>query len=117
VERYRIVQAQRLRIYLTEDDHRPGEPPLAEKLLDFFHTHGLAGASIFRAVAGIGRSGKPHITSLLRLSQALPLVVEVVDDADRMRTILPQLVALLEGTHPFSLDPVTLFQPDTNTDV
>lgn len=75
--------AKRLRIYLGESDQWRGQP-LYAVLLEKFKQEGLAGATVMRGVAGFGAHSRIHTAAILRLSQDLPLVVEVVDRAEKI---------------------------------
>jgi uncharacterized protein len=84
----RVLEGEQMmaRIFFGESDkwhHRP----LAEALLERLRKEGFAGATVFRGVAGFGAHSVIHSTHLLRLSQDLPIVVEVVDTAEHMKRL------------------------------
>ncbi len=54
-------------------------------------TEGLAGATVLRGIEGLGAHSRMHTAKILRLSQDLPIVVEIVDLADRIQEFLPFL--------------------------
>lgn len=83
-----VGPAKLLRIYIGEADKWHGRP-LSTALIERMRSEGLAGATVTRAVEGFGAASRIHTAHVLRLSQDLPLVVEVVDCADRIRRILP----------------------------
>jgi uncharacterized protein len=83
--------AKRLTVYLGESDQWHGRP-LAMVLLETLRREGLAGATLLRATGGFGAHSRIHTTTILRLSEDLPLVLEVVDAADR----IDHALALLE---------------------
>ncbi len=56
---------------------------------------GIAGATVFRGIEGFGANARLHTTRLLRLSEDLPILVEVVDEEARIRAILPELDAMV----------------------
>jgi PII-like signaling protein len=58
---------------------------------------GFSGATVLRGVAGYGGSSVYHTDKLLRLSQDLPIIVEVVEYAERIEKILPRLDEMVEG--------------------
>jgi PII-like signaling protein len=58
---------------------------------------GLAGATVLRGVLGNGRSSRVHAAKVLRLAEDLPLVVEIVDSAERIDAFLPVLSELVGG--------------------
>jgi len=71
-------RAKRLRIYFGESDQWRGRP-LYLALLDALKKQGLAGATVVRGVAGFGAHSRIHTASILRLSEDLPVVIEIVD--------------------------------------
>ncbi|MDA0365242.1 MAG: DUF190 domain-containing protein [Chloroflexi bacterium] len=83
-----------LRIYLGESD-RVGHRPLWEELLMRAREAGLGGATVMRGVAGFGQSSVIHTTKIMRLSQDLPMVVEIVDSADKIEAFRPTVEALV----------------------
>jgi PII-like signaling protein len=82
--------AQRLMIFLGESDtwhHRP----LYAEVVRRAHQAGLAGASVFRGIEGFGAANHIHTHRILSLSEHLPVVVVIVDTADRIGAFLPEL--------------------------
>jgi PII-like signaling protein len=77
-----------LRVYVGESDRWTGRP-LHEVLLLEARARGLAGATVLRGVAGFGAHSRIHTAKVLRLSEDLPIVVEIVDREDRVRAFLP----------------------------
>jgi CBS-domain-containing membrane protein len=85
-----IPLTKRLMIYLGESDvwhHQASH--LA--ILEFLKREGCAGATVVRGIAGFGASSRIHTTAILRLSMDLPVVITVVDRADRIERVLPRL--------------------------
>jgi PII-like signaling protein len=80
-----------IRVFIGESDlwHRQ---PLHVALLERLRKEGFAGATVLRGVAGFGARSVLHTTHLLRLSQDLPMVVEIVESEDR----IARLTAILE---------------------
>lgn len=78
------------RVFLGESD-RWQHRPLAVALLERLRAEGFAGATVLHGVAGFGARSVIHTTSILRLSQDLPVVVEVVDTAEQMERLVPIL--------------------------
>ena len=60
-------------------------------------TRGLAGATVLRGIEGFGAKQHLHTTRILRLSEDLPVLIDVVDLEDRVRAILPELDAMVSG--------------------
>ena len=86
----------RLQVYSTEDD-RVGHRSAAEALLEAAREDGLAGATVWRASEGYGRSGVLHTTRFPDAARGLPLVVEIVDEADKVSAFLSVVAELLPG--------------------
>jgi PII-like signaling protein len=80
--------AKMLRIYIGEADKWHGKP-LATALVERLRQEGVAGATVLRAVEGFGANSRIHSAHILRLSEDLPLVIEVVDRAERIGRVLP----------------------------
>lgn len=83
-----------LRIFIGEDDkfeHRP----LYEAIVLKARELQLAGATVLRGPIGFGHSSRLHTTKILRLSQDLPLVIEIVDTQDKIDTFLPVLDTMM----------------------
>lgn len=85
-----------MRIFIGESD-RYQNRPLHEALVEYFHRHGFAGATVLKGVAGFGANSVLHTDRLLCLSQDLPLIIEVVDSEDKIEAIIPQLEEMLQG--------------------
>ena len=83
-----------VRIYIGEADHHEGKP-LYQAIVELLRERGLAGATVLRGIEGYGANAHLHTTRLLRLSEDLPLLIEVVDQEDRIRAILPELDELV----------------------
>ena len=81
---------KQLRIYIGESD-RWQHQPLSDAIVRMLRGEGLAGATVLRGVAGFGANSRIHTAHVLRLSEDLPIVIEVVDREDRIRSILPRL--------------------------
>jgi PII-like signaling protein len=84
------------RIYIGESDQWHGRP-LSEALVHLLRERGIAGATVFRGVEGFGRAARIHTSRILRLSDDLPVLVEVVDEEPKIRAILPELDAMVSG--------------------
>jgi PII-like signaling protein len=79
-----------LRIYLGESDHWHGKP-LYQAIVELLRREGMAGATVLRGIEGFGANSRIHTARILRLSEDLPVVVEVIDQADRIERVLPML--------------------------
>jgi PII-like signaling protein len=83
-------EALELRIHLGEADRWHGRP-LYEAILERLLERGMAGATVLRGIEGFGRNAHLHTSKLLRLSEDLPIVIDVIDSAERIRAVLPEL--------------------------
>jgi uncharacterized protein len=79
-----------LRIFFGEED-RADHLPLYEAIVLKAREMHLAGATVLRGSVGFGHSTRLHTTKILRLSQDLPLVVEIVDTQEKIDAFLPVL--------------------------
>ena len=96
--------ALRLRIYIGEADRWHGRP-LYEAIVERLRGEGVAGATVLRGIEGFGKNAHLHTSKLLRLSEDLPIVIDVVDTTDRIRSVLPELDAMVaDGV--ITLEPV-----------
>ena len=85
-----------LRIFLGEDDRHEGSP-LYEAIVLKAREHHLAGATVLRGPLGFGQSSRLHTAKILRLSDDLPIVIEIVDSEDKIDAFLPVLDTMMEG--------------------
>lgn len=83
------------RIYIGEADRHHGRP-LYQVIVEFLRERGIAGATVFRGIEGYGANARLHTSRILRLSEDLPLLIEIVDQEDRLRAILPGLDEMID---------------------
>jgi uncharacterized protein len=83
-----------LRIYVSESDRWEGRP-LYEALVRAAREHGLTGATALRGIEGFGANGRIHTVKVSHLSEALPIVVEIADRADRIAEFMPTLDTMI----------------------
>lgn len=83
-----------LRIFIGEDD-RHQHLPLYEAIVLKAREQHLAGATVLRGPMGFGHSSRLHTAKVLRLSEDLPMVVEIVDSEDRINAFLPLLDGMM----------------------
>jgi len=81
---------QLLRIFVGESDRWKGRP-LHEAIVLRARERGLAGATVLRGLAGFGAHSRIHTAAVLRLSEDLPIVVEIADTPERIAAFLPEL--------------------------
>ena len=79
-----------VRIFVGESDRWEGMP-LYEAIVRRVREAGLAGATVLRGIEGFGAHSRIHTARILRLSQDLPIVIEIVDREDRIEAVLPIL--------------------------
>jgi len=85
-----LEKAERIRIYIGEDDKHKGRP-LADAIVVKARKLGLAGATVFRGLSGFGANSRIHTSKILRLSEDLPVVVEIVEHPERIDLLLDVL--------------------------
>jgi PII-like signaling protein len=87
-------QAVLLRILIGEDDRANGAPLYEAIVLKAREMH-IAGATVLRGAMGFGASRRLHTTKILRLSEDLPLVIEIVDSEEKINAFLPALDGMM----------------------
>ena len=85
-----------MRIHIGESD-RWHHKPLYQAIVELFRREGLCGVTVLRGVGGYGSSSRYHTDNILRLSQDLPIIIEVVEYAERIEKILPRLDEMVDG--------------------
>ena len=89
-------ESELLRIFIGESD-KHGHRPLYEAIVEEARRHGMAGATVLRGVMGFGRASRIHTAKVLRLSEDLPMIIEIVDIPTRIAAFLPDLDAMIGG--------------------
>ena len=79
-----------LRIFIGESD-KHGRKPLYQAIVEMLREEGMAGATVLRGVEGFGANSHLHTARILRLSEDLPIVIEVADTAEKIEAIMPKL--------------------------
>lgn len=79
-----------LRIFVGEPDRFEGKP-LFEAIVECVRREGLAGATVLRGIEGFGASSHLHTSRILRLSEDLPIVIEIVDSEENIDRVLPMI--------------------------
>jgi PII-like signaling protein len=85
-----------MRIHIGESDKWHGKL-LYEAIVELLRKEKFSGATVLRGVAGYGGSSVYHTDKVLRLSQDLPIVIELVESTERIEQILPQLDQMIGG--------------------
>ena len=83
-------EAQLLRIFIGESDKWHGKPVYEEIVLKARELH-LAGATVLRGPMGFGAHSRLHTVKILRLSEDLPMIIEIVDSEEKINTLLPYI--------------------------
>lgn len=87
-------ECQLLRIFTGESDRFEGRP-LHEAIVERARQRGMAGATVLRGVLGFGAHSRIHTAKILRLSEDLPVVIEIVDKPERIGDFLPELDTMI----------------------
>jgi len=87
--------AKLLRIFIGDSD-KIGSIPVYEEIVISAKKAGLAGATVFKGVMGFGGTSRIHTSKILRLSEDLPLIIEIVDEIEKIEKFLPQLEKIFE---------------------
>jgi uncharacterized protein len=85
-----------MRIHIGESDKWHGKA-LHEAIVELLRREGFSGATVLRGVAGFGSSSVYHTDKVLRLSQDLPIILEVVESEERIQQILPLMDEMVTG--------------------
>src|SRR5712675_2373716 len=85
-----------LRVFFGEDE-KAGHLPLYEAIVLKAREMRLAGATVLRGAMGFGHLSHIHTTKILRLSQDLPIVIEIVDSEEKINAFLPALDKMMGG--------------------
>jgi PII-like signaling protein len=83
-------QGQLLRIFIGESDAEKGKA-LYEMIVVKARELNMAGATVIRGIMGFGADSRMHTAKLLRLSEDLPIIIEIVDTAEKIETLMPFL--------------------------
>jgi PII-like signaling protein len=90
-------QAKLLRIFVGELDKAQGQP-LHEAIVAAARSQELAGATVLRGILSFGASSVLHTAKVLRLSEDLPIVIEIVDIEPKIRAFLPALDRMISSS-------------------
>jgi len=85
-----------LRIFLGESDKWHGKP-LYEAIVRKAREMGLAGATVLKGPMGFGGHSRVHTAKILRLSEDLPIVVEIVDSKEKIDELMPHVDEMMGG--------------------
>ena len=104
-------EAELLRIFIGEKD-KHGAKPLYEAIVELARERGMAGATVLHGVMSFGASSRLHTAKVLRISEDLPLVIEIVDNPGKIAEFLPELDPMIgEGLITIEKVRVIAYQP------
>ena len=83
-----------LRIFIGDSDRREGKP-LYQALVERARDQGLAGATVLHGPMGFGRHSRVHTAKLIELSSDLPIVIEIVDEEEKIEAFLADVEKLV----------------------
>ena len=101
-------EGQLLRIFIGESDKWKGLP-LYEAIILKARETGIAGATMLRGLMGYGANSRIHTAKILRLSEDLPIIVEIVDGREKISALLP-LIEEMVGDGLITLENVRVLQ-------
>lgn len=90
-------EAKLLRIFIGESD-KAGIIPLYEKIVLEAKAFGLAGATVTKGIMGFGKNSRIHTAKILRLSEGLPIEIEIVDTMEKIESFKVKLDELFESS-------------------
>lgn len=91
-------EAKLLRIFVGESD-KLNHIPVYEKIVIEARKAGLAGATVTKGIMGFGASSRIHTSKVLRLSEDLPLIIEIVDAEKKIEEFIPVLNSIFEDAN------------------
>jgi hypothetical protein len=90
-------EAKLLRIFIGESDKIGGIPVYEKIVLDARKNH-LAGATVYKGIMGFGAKSRIHTAKILRLSEDMPLVIEIVDEKSKIENFIPVVEDIFENS-------------------
>jgi len=85
-----------MRIFIGESDKHQGKP-LYQAVVEMLRREKIAGATVLRGILGFGAKSHLHTAHILRLSQDMPIIIEIVDSPDNIDRILPEVERMMGG--------------------
>jgi hypothetical protein len=108
-------EAELLRIFIGESDRHHGRP-LYEVIVEEARRRHLAGATVLRGTLGYGASSRIHTAKILRLSEDLPMVIEIVDTSEKIAAFVSDLDSLIgEGLVTLEKVRVIIYRHERHT--
>ena len=102
-------EAQRLCIYISEKDQFNGQP-LYDAIIEQAKQANLAGVSVFRGLYSYGRDKVIHSMGILRISEDLPLLIQIIDTKENIQSFIPKLEQVANDAL-ILLEDVTVIKP------
>ncbi len=96
-----------LRVYIGESDSLDGKP-LYKEILTSANERGLAGATVLRGIAGYGDNSEVHTSKILRMAENLPLVIEIIDKADKIDAFIPIVDEMIANEGLLTVEKVSI---------
>ena len=109
-------EGQLLRVFIGENDHWHGKP-LYEAIVARARDEGLAGATVLRGLMGYGAKSRIHTAKVLRLSEDLPIIVEIVDTREKLEKFLALIDTVIdEGMATLEEVRIHFYRPGQKSD-
>ena len=106
-----------LRIFIGDSDRYEGRP-LYEWLVLKAKEQGLAGATVLRGLMGFGANSRVHTAKILRLSEDLPIIIEIVDTEEKIRAFLSEIDGVIkEGLATLEKADVQIYRSSSRQNV
>ncbi len=110
-----MTEARLLRIFIGESDKFEGRP-LYQVIVERARRRELAGATVLRGYLGFGANSRIHSARILRLSEDLPLVIEIVDEPERINAFVEELDGMIgEGLVTLEKVEVLIYRQNQTT--
>jgi PII-like signaling protein len=109
------TDASVLRVTIAENDHHDGRA-LHEVILHAALDAGLSGGTVYRGLMGFGDDRRIHSARILRLSDALPVIIEIVDETERIKNFVEHLESMLRGRGMVVVSPAQRLVPQAEPD-
>ena len=103
-------KAKRLRIYISSTD-KSDHKPLYERVIYLAREQGIAGATVFKGIMGYGSSSEVYTNKLWEITEKVPLVVEIIDEADKIDLFIKSNKTFFESIgkgHIITVDDTTI---------
>jgi len=83
-----------IRIFIGESDKYQGKP-LYQALVEMLRHEKIAGATVLRGILGFGARSHLHTAHILRLSQDMPIIIEIIDSQENIDRVLPEIEKMM----------------------